>query len=203
MFKRSKSAPTEAPLSYSKQCTWNTSSVVPPLILWLCDIVPCHHVAHFHSFNRAASLAHKTWFGTAALLLLALLAKETGAQTSQTEGELHSTKQLMCFLSVKACKPVLVVTQNENDEPKNGHHMSPLKGFYLTFECAARPWAAAWRTQVQVGTSRSLDRIHHVLYSVDAGTNVHIWVFTTGTVSAGQWSPAAHVLYTHCTGHLH
>ena len=37
-WKRSKSAPTEAPVSHRKHCSWNTSSVVPHLILWLCDI---------------------------------------------------------------------------------------------------------------------------------------------------------------------
>ena len=47
--------------------------------------------------------------------------KETGAKTEtefQTEGEyssaaLDSVRKSMCFLSTKACKPILVLTQNK------------------------------------------------------------------------------------------
>ena len=52
---------TEALLSHRKHCSSNTSSVVLPLILWLCDI---------SYLCLAASLAHTNWFSTAALLLL-------------------------------------------------------------------------------------------------------------------------------------
>ena len=38
MSKRPKSKATGAPLSHRKHCSWNTSSVVLPLIPWLCDI---------------------------------------------------------------------------------------------------------------------------------------------------------------------
>ena len=41
---------TEAPLSHRKHCSLNASSVVLPLILWLCDITLCHHVTHLHNW---------------------------------------------------------------------------------------------------------------------------------------------------------
>ena len=67
-LKRLKPAPTEAPLSHRKRCSWNTSSVVPPLIPWLGDTKSQCHT--FASFYLAASLAYHDWFSTAALLLL-------------------------------------------------------------------------------------------------------------------------------------
>ena len=101
-LKRSKSAPTEAPLSHRKQSSWNTSSVVQPLIVWLCYITVHHHVTHLHEVFPVASLARKNWFSTAALSLLAVSAqacvswpirtylvfrkgglKETGAKTER------------------------------------------------------------------------------------------------------------------------
>ena len=39
---------TEAHFSYRKHCSWNASSVVPPFILWPCDITSHHHVSHLH-----------------------------------------------------------------------------------------------------------------------------------------------------------
>ena len=73
MYTFSKSTPTEAPLSHRKQLLWNTSSVVPPLILWLCDITLHHHVIHFHNLMIVASLACKNWFNTDEMLLLGTL----------------------------------------------------------------------------------------------------------------------------------
>ena len=58
-------------LSYRKHCSWNASSVAPPLILWLCDIELHHHVTHLHNL----CLACKNWFSTTAVFLLAELAQ--------------------------------------------------------------------------------------------------------------------------------
>ena len=58
--------------SHRKHCSWNASSLAPPLILWLCDITLRHHVTHLHYWCLAASLARKNWFGTATLLLWAV-----------------------------------------------------------------------------------------------------------------------------------
>ena len=135
--KSSKSTPTEAPLSHSKHCSWNASSVVPPLILWICDITLCHRVTHLYNLCPAASLACKNWFSTAALLLSAVLAqacwswpiredwlfrrrslKETVAKTERfrqkgnTELQQWSTRKPKCFVSSNGRKPVLVVTHN-------------------------------------------------------------------------------------------
>ena len=49
----------QAPLSHRKHCSRNASSVVPPLITWLCDITLCHRVTHLHNQFPAATLAYK------------------------------------------------------------------------------------------------------------------------------------------------
>ena len=57
-LKRPKSTPIEASLSHRNQCSWNASTAVQPLILWLCDITLHHHVTHLHnSFKLTACLA--------------------------------------------------------------------------------------------------------------------------------------------------
>ena len=48
-LKRSRSAPTDAPLSRRKHCSWNASSAVPLLLPWLCDITMPQHVTHLHN----------------------------------------------------------------------------------------------------------------------------------------------------------
>ena len=72
-LKRSKPAPSEAPLSHRKHCSWNTSSVVPLYSVTLWHRSSCHHVTHLHNFRLAASLARGNWFSSAALMLLAVL----------------------------------------------------------------------------------------------------------------------------------
>ena len=67
--------PTGAPLSHRKHCSWNASPVVPPLILWLCDITLRHHVKLLHNLFLVACLVCENWFRTAALLLLAVPAQ--------------------------------------------------------------------------------------------------------------------------------
>ena len=57
-YNKQKSAPTEAPLSHRKHHSLNASSVVPPLIPWLCDITLQQHVAQLSNLCRAASSAH-------------------------------------------------------------------------------------------------------------------------------------------------
>ena len=69
---RVKSAPTESPLSHRKHCSWNASSVVSPLILWLCDITLCHRVTYLHNLCLASSFTSKNTFCTAALLVVLL-----------------------------------------------------------------------------------------------------------------------------------
>ena len=112
---------TEAPLSHRNQCSWNASSELPPpLIPWLCDITLRHTFA-----NHCPTASLKNWFSTAALFMLAVLGqacvswpirggwvfrrrslKETGAKTD-------GFRQRMCFLSIKAYKHILSVTQNK------------------------------------------------------------------------------------------
>ena len=127
-LKRSKLAPTEAPLSHGKHCYLNASSVAPPLVPWLPDIILCHRVAHLHNLCLVACLAWWDWFSTAALLLLKAVEsgvceltnqnrpnikeeglKETGA--IQTEDEysaaVDSMRKLLCCLGTKAFKPTL------------------------------------------------------------------------------------------------
>ena len=41
-LKRPKSASTKAPLSYRKHCSWNASSVAPPVTLWHHTMSPSH-----------------------------------------------------------------------------------------------------------------------------------------------------------------
>ena len=36
----------------------------------------------------------------------------------------------MCFVSIEACKPILAITQNKNDQPEIEHDMSPLTGLF-------------------------------------------------------------------------
>ena len=68
-WKLRKSAPAEAPLSHRKLCSWNTSSVVRPYILWLYDITQRHMTSHsLHNLR-------KNWFSTGGLLLLVMLAQ--------------------------------------------------------------------------------------------------------------------------------
>ena len=120
----------QAPLSYRKRCSWNASSVVSPLILWLCDITLHHHVTHLHDKSLIAHLGCKYWFSAAALLLLGLLTqacvswpirrdlgirvawllKETGAKTVL---KLDSVRKLTCFQSIKTRKPVVEETKNK------------------------------------------------------------------------------------------
>ena len=69
-LKRSKSTPAGTPLSHRLPCSWNASSVAPPLILWRFDI----RVTYLLNVYIAA-LAHKNSFGKAALLSLAVLAQ--------------------------------------------------------------------------------------------------------------------------------
>ena len=38
--------PNVSPLSLRKYCSWNSLSVVSPLILWHCDVTIHHHVTH-------------------------------------------------------------------------------------------------------------------------------------------------------------
>ena len=64
ILKRSESAPTDAPLSYRKHCSWNASSAVLPLIPRLCDITLRHHVTNPHHLCPVASLARMNWFST-------------------------------------------------------------------------------------------------------------------------------------------
>ena len=59
-------------LSHRKHCSWNASSAVRPLTLWLCDIT-LHH--HLHNLFLLATLKHQIWLSTAALLLVAVLAQ--------------------------------------------------------------------------------------------------------------------------------
>ena len=63
ILKSNESTPTEVPLSHTKHCSWNASSVVPPFILWLCDIT-----LQTICFLTAV-LQRKNWFSTATLLL--------------------------------------------------------------------------------------------------------------------------------------
>ena len=117
-LKGSKSAPTEALLSHRKCCSWNTSSVVLPLTLWLSDITPCHNVTHLHDLCPAASLARKHSYSvvvTCAGLGVCELTnqKRLGIQ----EGGLKKMGQccfffFFFFFSIKACKPIPLVTQN-------------------------------------------------------------------------------------------
>ena len=95
-----------------KHCSWKASSVVLPLILWLCDITLRPHVKHLHKLCISVSLARRNLISTAARLLLALLAqaclcwptradwvfgrgdfKETGAKTDRGGIQSSSTGQ--------------------------------------------------------------------------------------------------------------
>ena len=42
---------SNTPHCHRKHCSWNASSVVTPLILWLLDITLCHHVTHLQIFT--------------------------------------------------------------------------------------------------------------------------------------------------------
>ena len=128
-LKRPKSTP---PLSHRKHCSWNASSVVPPLIPWLCAITLCHRAIQSGYLCLAAILAHKIWFSTAPLLLSVVLAqacvswpiradcvfvrrglKKTGAKTGQGEIQCCSNGQNeknWCVLSTETCKSTLVLT---------------------------------------------------------------------------------------------
>ena len=48
----------EVPLSHRNHCSWNASSAVPPLIMWLTYVTESHICIIYTS---AASLAHKKW----------------------------------------------------------------------------------------------------------------------------------------------
>ena len=50
-------APTEGLLSHRKHCPLNASSVLLPLIPWLCDITLRQEVTHLHDLCLATSLA--------------------------------------------------------------------------------------------------------------------------------------------------
>ena len=56
-FKRSKSTTTEAPLSHRNHCSWNASSVAPPLI---SDIALRHKVTH-HIIHGQSSTHKLIW----------------------------------------------------------------------------------------------------------------------------------------------
>ena len=60
-LKRSKSAPTGAPLSHRKHCSWNASSVLQPFILWLCDITLLHRVTQFMPVYAAQVKLSGSW----------------------------------------------------------------------------------------------------------------------------------------------
>ena len=136
-LQKSRSAPTEVCVSHIKYCSWNTSPVIPPSILWLCDITLCHHVTHLHHLCLKTGLAPYNWFSAAALSLLAVMGqacvswpiradwefgkggfKETGAKTQlfkqrgDTVPQQWTVWENWCvFWALK--QPILVVTQNE------------------------------------------------------------------------------------------
>ena len=67
-----KSTPAETLISYKNHCSWNASSPVPPLILWLCDITLCHYVTmlrYYHNFASWLVWRVRIDVGTAALSL--------------------------------------------------------------------------------------------------------------------------------------
>ena len=78
-----------------KHCSLNYSSVVPPLIPWLHDITPTMSPCS-NNFCLAASLAWKSRFSTAALLLLLVLGQVCVSRPIRTDrifsrGELKET----------------------------------------------------------------------------------------------------------------
>ena len=116
-LKRSKSALTEAPLSHRKHSSLNASSVVPPLILWLCYITLHHHATHLHNVFQVASSALKNWFSTDALLLLeGRLRRVCADQSEQTgysgRGALKRQELKQRVLGINSYRTSLAATQN-------------------------------------------------------------------------------------------
>ena len=103
-LKRQKSAPTEAYLSHRRRCSWNTSSVVPLLIMWLLYITPCHHGIHLHNSCQTATLACESW-----CIEFLLSIWEKGPWRATTEHFRQSMRKLVCLLSINS---ILVIIQN-------------------------------------------------------------------------------------------
>lgn len=107
-----------------ENASWNASSVVFPLILWLCDITLCHWVTRCRIYALRLVRHIKYLLSTAALLVSGAGSGMFGL-TNQTEhlkqrgrygaAKLDRMRELMCFLSINERKSILVVTQNKID----------------------------------------------------------------------------------------
>lgn len=91
-LKRPASAPTENPLPHRKHCSWWTSSVIPLLSVWPFDM-------SIRCYGRV-DRRHSEW-------CWCVRQEEYSAAALDKKGE------LVCFLSIKPCKPILVVAKTE------------------------------------------------------------------------------------------
>ena len=139
-LERSRSTPVEAPLSHRKQCSWNTSSVVPPQF---CGFVTSNYIMESHICLISAlllvwhvriDLAHQLcccqwcWVSMCGLTNQSRLGiwqerQEPQPSVSDREaiqwfsnGQFEKTMYFFFFffLAIKHRAPILVVTWNKN-----------------------------------------------------------------------------------------
>ena len=124
-WKRSKSAPTEAPLSHRKHCSWNASSVAPPLSCHTTSSCQCciiyawridwhkKWIQHSCSVVVSGSWVRRVW---------ADQSEQTGYPGGgalnrprwNTVSQNWTIWESWCVLSSEACRLIVVVTQNKS-----------------------------------------------------------------------------------------
>ena len=122
-----KPAPTEAPLSHRKHCSWNASSPSSPLIMLFCESCISHKLcpeASKNSVNHSCSVVISGVGSDMCELTNQRLCiqegglKETREQKKTKKNrafktEMQRMEKLVRFLSIKVCKSILVVTWNK------------------------------------------------------------------------------------------